>query len=294
MNVGGTYDGVISLGDDISLTVETLMPNPQITLNSPSLLFEKFDDNNLFVASPPNPGQYHGTISVNTEGWEPWDLSFQTEVAYLIEFGFETITDGGTSLQTSLNVGDRQVLSGFNTEITPGPYTMDFEEVIEVNGVTYTLEKATVESLLTGQTDTKLNPDNTIITIAEPSVITAHYQSSINVKATAYINNDPIDLSGSGLYALDDVVTIYADPELQYFGLLKEVPVSWEGLPAGADIAGDNTAAQFVANSNVNISVYYERDITLLIVVGAGIVTIPVGILLYRTKLSKMSVFGGQ
>ena len=266
---------VLRLGSDIILDLFTDSLGKDTHVNIDGLDFVK-GTKGTYVATPESEGQYSVIVTVNKDGWSPYQKTFDYSVERLIDVTYDVIADDGVSIAATVDI-----------------VSADESKTVLKNGLTYTLQPDVYE--IYTKPEYALSSDRVYIlrdmringqsipfadvfseNLQQDSVISAHYQREIEVEYVALpdldTNGDDI-IRGSGSYRYGDTVFLEAVPYQELFGMVWHVPVRWIDLPD--DAVWDQYNARFEAINSASGYVEYERNYLVVIIFVSLATTVP-------------------
>lgn len=261
----------VRLGERITVQVDPgAMPRAVVGLVSGSLDFERVGDG-VYTASPDRAGTHLVEVVVDGPGWSAHARTISYQVDHFVDVSYTAeANDGvrvpfGMTLEEASREGSgHRLIPGTQAVLAPGAYIGRMEERPALGGQTYRLVGVTVNGEPAGVAPTLA------VTLREDAGVVARYERVILVEVEA-VGAASAGVEGEGAYPFGGTVRLEAPAVPEWLGLVWLAPVSWEGLPEGALVAGDMSGAEFEAVRSADIVVYYDRSyVVLMAVMAAG------------------------
>ena len=268
---------MVQLNDTIVVHVYTgAMKDPRVTVHGGALRFTGHDT--IWEAVADVPGEHTVQVSVHESGWEPYTQVMDLRVSHLIEIQYDAVTTTGVRTDADMTICGNVVPGGSVNRMEPMLCDVSVPGDIVVGGVSHALESLTIN-------DVQIQP-GAAHNFDGDTIIHATYGGVIQVEVQAEMPDGTMREIMWNRHAPGDTVRVEAAPRYDVWGLVWDRPVQWTGLPAGA-VTYDGTVAEWEAETDTNVVVRYERDLTYLIMLGAGALAVPI-ILLARSRLIHM------
>ena len=264
---------IVELHDAVEVLVDSgAMPEPAVSVAAEGLLFS--GEGGRWSAEAAAPGSYTINVHVSKPGWEPYSVRLPVRVAHLIDVTYDAATIPGQRVDADLVLCGETVLPGDHLRLEPGLCPVSVPEEISVGGVTHRLDSLTVNGL-------DIQPGATAVLDSDAGV-RATYRGVVTVEAVAAMPDGTTTELLWGRYQPGDVVTVTAEPRYEFWGLVWDRPERWVGLPPGAAQSGGTVS--WNAAGDTAVTVEYARDLTYLVMAGAGGLAIPVAVIVIRRR----------
>lgn len=266
------FTGVVQLNDTITIDVDPgSLPNPQIEVVSRGLLFS--GEGNTYSADMSNVGDYDINVSMYSPGWHPFEELIYVEVSHIIDVYFTAETDSGVYPVARLTICGDPLDS--NT-IYRTPYktcVVTAEESVMIDSVEYRLRNIII--------DGESYSNGVSYAFNKATEVSAYYVGVVRASVMAEYPDGEEEELLFGTYGLEEYVRVDTPPRYQLWGLIWEKPVSFNGIPGGVMQEG---YIEWYAAQDVNGTITYETDMTYLLLLGAGLLAIPI-LFLLRNKI---------
>ncbi len=285
----------VRLGERITIQVDpgAIPRGTSVRVASGSLDFEPAGAN-AYAATPGRPGTHLVEVVVGGPGWSAHTRTISYQVDHFVDVSYIARADDGVpipfgmTLEAASGEGpSHQLIPGTQAVLAPGAYIGRVEENPSLGGQTYRLAGVDINGVPAGAAPTLA------VSLREETSVAARYERVILVDAAA-AGDTPVDIQGEGAYPFGSRVRLAAPAVPQWLGLVWLVPTSWEGLPEGAHIAGDISAAEFEAVRSADILVHYEKSYVVLVAVMAAGAAAPAVLLRDRIILILSRVLPGM
>lgn len=260
----------VRLGERITIQVDpgAIPRGTSVRVASGSLDFEPAGAN-AYAATPNRPGTHLVEVVVGGPGWSAHTRTISYQVDHFVDVSYTARADDGVlipfgmTLEAASGEGpSHRLIPGTQAVLAPGAYIGRVEENPSLGSQTYRLAGVDINGMPAGAAPTLA------VSLREETSVAARYERVILVEAAA--GDTPVSVQGEGAYPFGSRVRLAAPAVPQWLGLVWLVPSSWEGLPEGARIAGDISAAEFEAVRSANILVHYEKSYVVLVTVMAA------------------------
>ena len=265
VNVNTLTGSLVELNDTVVVNIDTgAMYDPEVMVSGGGLLFS--GERERWEALADTTGEYTVEVNVFQPGWESYSETLSLKVSNLAELDYDATTIDGTRVDVNLTTCGQTVLPGGFFRMEPGLCEVFVPEETTIGGITHHLDSLVVN----GQ---GVRPGATFDFDGD-SEVRAIYRGVITVEMHAIFPDGTSAELMWNRYTPGDRVTIMAEPQYEFWGLVWDRPDRWVGLPAGAFQVGD--VAEWTAAEDVTVTVEYVRDLKFVLVALAAGLGIPI------------------